>query len=104
MRRGDMPPDFLGGAEVNAPPSPAHETRARVERRIDCLCSAVANYRRKRLLEMLRVASSPWFPPALITTLSISEPLSTTTKLATTVGRPSVKLMVKVPVQSGFTV
>jgi hypothetical protein len=53
---------------------------------------------------MLPLAMIPWFPPALITTVSISEPLSTTTKFATTGGRPSVKLMVKVPVQSEFTV
>ncbi len=45
----------------------------------------------------------PWAPPALVTTVSISLPLSTKTKFATTVGLPSVKLIVKVPVQSEFT-
>jgi hypothetical protein len=56
-----------------------------------------------RLFPMLPVAMIPWFPPALITTVSISKPLSATTKFAAMGGRPSVKLMVKVPVQSEFT-
>lgn len=59
---------------------------------------------RNHLLPMLPVAIIPWSPPALITTVSISKPLSTTTKFAATGGRPSVKLIVKVPVQSEFTV
>lgn len=57
-----------------------------------------------RLFPTLPVAIIPWFPPALVTTVSISKPLSTTTKFAVTGGRPSVKLIVKVPVQSEFTV
>src|SRR5579864_4935929 len=57
----------------------------------------------KRRLPMLPVASIPVCPPELVTTVSISFPLSTTTKFVTTVGLPSVKLMVKVPVQLGFT-
>jgi hypothetical protein len=46
----------------------------------------------------------PSLPATLATTVSISEPFSTTTKLVTTGGLPSVKSMVKVPVQSAFTV
>ena len=57
-----------------------------------------------RLFPTLPVAIIPWLPPALITTVSISKPFSTTTKFAATGGRPSVKLIVKVPVQSEFTV
>ena len=55
----------------------------------------------KRLFPMLPVARIPWSPPALITTVSISLPLSDKTKFVTTVGRPSV--MVKVPVKSEFS-
>src|SRR3984957_10909654 len=46
----------------------------------------------------------PSLPATLVTTVSISEPFSTTTKFVTTGGLPSVKSMVKVPVQSAFTV
>jgi hypothetical protein len=53
---------------------------------------------------MLPLAMIPWVPPALMTTVSISEPSSTTTKFVTTGGRPSVKMMVKAPVQSEQTV
>jgi hypothetical protein len=44
------------------------------------------------LLPMLRVARIPCFPPAEVTTVSISSPPSTTTKSAVTGGRPSVKM------------
>jgi hypothetical protein len=44
---------------------------------------------------MLLVARIPYAPPALVTTVSTSFPLSTITKSAVTGGLPSVKLMVK---------
>src|ERR1700679_2025350 len=46
----------------------------------------------------------PSLPATLVTTVPISEPFSPTTKFVTTGGLPSVKSMVKVPVQSEFTV
>jgi hypothetical protein len=46
------------------------------QRRGECLAN--------RLFPMLLVARIPSFPPALITTTSISAPLLTTTKFATT--------------------
>ena len=53
---------------------------------------------------MLPKERIPALPATLVTTVSISEPFSTTTKSVTTGGLPSVKSMVKVPVQSAFTV
>ena len=53
--------------------------------------------RPKRLFPMLLVAIMPWFPPALTTTASISDPSFTTTKLTLTGGRPSVEVEVERP-------
>jgi signal transduction histidine kinase len=50
---------------------------------------------------MLPVAIIPWLPPALITTVSISKPFSTTTKFAAT-GVPAE--LVQGPQTSGFGV
>ena len=49
---------------------------------------------------MLPKERMPSLPATLVTTVSISEPFPTTTKLVTTGGLPSVKSIVKVPVQS----
>src|ERR1700722_3229074 len=61
-------------------------------------------YQVRTLLPMLPKERMPSLPATLVTTVSISEPFPTTTKFVTTGGLPSVKSMVKVPVQSGFTV
>ena len=62
------------------------------------------DYHVRTLFPILPNERMPSLPATLVTTVSISEPFSTTTKLVTTGGLPSVKSMVKVPVQSAFTV